>query len=142
MEDFATIAEPLHNLTKKYARFQWTSKCQEAFDGLKQRLTTTPVLGYPLDEGNMLLDTDASDTGIGAVLSQVQHGRERVLAYGSRKLSKTEQNYCTTRRELLAVVEFTSHFRQYLLGRHFTVRTDHSSEGTRGSACQVAGEAW
>ena len=127
VEDFATIAEPLHNLTKKYARFQWTSECQEAFDGLKQRLTTTPVLGYPLDEGNMLLDTDASDTGIGAVLSQVQQGRERVLAYGSRKLSKTEQNYCTTRRELLAVVEFTSHFRQYLLGRHFTVRTDHSS---------------
>ena len=62
VEDFATIAEPLHNLTKKYARFQWTSKCQEAFDGLKQRLTTTPVLGYPLDEGNMILDTDASNT--------------------------------------------------------------------------------
>lgn len=75
----------------------------------------------------MILDTDASDVGIGAVLSQVQQGSERVLAYGSRKLSKTEQNYCTTRRELLAVVEFTSHFRQYLLGRPFTVRTDHSS---------------
>lgn len=74
----------------------------------------------------MILDTDASDVGIGAGLSQVQHGRERVLAYGSRKLSKTEQNYCTTRRELLAVVDFTSYFCQYLLGRHFTVRTDHS----------------
>ncbi|XP_062374552.1 uncharacterized protein LOC134062534 isoform X1 [Sardina pilchardus] len=127
VQNFATIAEPLHNLTKKYARFQWTSECQEAFNKLKQLLTTTPVLGYPLDEGNMILDTDASDTGVGAVLSQLQQGRERVLAYGSRKLSKTEQNYCTTRRELLAVVEFTSHFRQYLLGRHFTVRTDHSS---------------
>ncbi|KAJ3588488.1 hypothetical protein NHX12_012080 [Muraenolepis orangiensis] len=75
----------------------------------------------------MILDTDSSDVGIGAVLSQVQEGRKRVLAYGSRKLSKTEQNYCTTRRELLAVVEFASHFRQYLLGRPFTVRTDHSS---------------
>lgn len=49
------------------------------------------------------------------------------MAYGSRRLSSTEQNYCTTRRDLLAVVEFVSHFRQYLLGRPFTVRTDHSS---------------
>ncbi|KAI3368204.1 hypothetical protein L3Q82_007930 [Scortum barcoo] len=75
----------------------------------------------------MLLDTDASDWGIGAVLSQVQGGEERLLAYGSRRLSVTEQNYCTSRRELLAAVEFTSHFRQYLLGRAFTLRTDHSS---------------
>lgn len=72
-------------------------------------------VGYPLDQGNMILDTDASDIGIGAVLSQVEHGTECVLAYGSRKFTKSEQNYCTTRRELLAVVEFTSHFRQYLL---------------------------
>ncbi|XP_063050302.1 uncharacterized protein LOC134445147 [Engraulis encrasicolus] len=127
VQDFATVAGPLHALTKKYARFHWTAECQQAFDQLKRLLTTAPVLGYPLDQGNMVLDTDASDVGIGAVLSQVQLGRERVLAYGSRRLSKTEQNYCTTRRELLAVVEFTSHFRQYLLGRSFTVRTDHSS---------------
>lgn len=73
----------------------------------------------------MILDTDASDVGIGAILSQVKQGMERVLAYGSRKLS--EQNYCTTRRELLAVVEFMSHFWQYLLGQPFIVRTDHSS---------------
>lgn len=75
----------------------------------------------------MILDTDTSDTGIGAVLSQMQDGAERVLAYGSRKLAKAEQNYCTTRRELLAIVDFSSHFRQYLLGRPFKVRTDHSS---------------
>lgn len=127
VKDFAAVAEPLHALNKKYARFQWSAECQAAFDELKHRLTTAPVLGYPLDHGGMILDTDASDVGIGAVLSQIQQGRERVLAYGSRKLSKTEQNYCTTRRELLAVVEFTRHFRQYLLGRPFVVRTDHSS---------------
>lgn len=68
-----------------------------------------------------------SDVGIGAVLSQVQEGRERVLAYGSCKLSQTEQNYCTTWWKLLAVVEFISHFRQDLLGRSFMIRTDHSS---------------
>ncbi|KAM6975889.1 retrovirus-related Pol polyprotein from transposon 412 [Tautogolabrus adspersus] len=125
--DFATIAKPLHELTKKYARFHWTEECQEAFTELKGRLTAAPILGYPLDKGELLFDTDASDCGIGAVLSQVQGDEERVLAYGSRRLSSTEQNYCTTRRELLAVVEFASHFRQYLLGRPFTVRTDHSS---------------
>lgn len=65
----------------------------------------------------MILHTDASDVDIGAVLSQVQQGTERVLAYGSRKLTKTKQNYCTTRRELLAMVEFMSLFQQYLLER-------------------------
>ncbi|XP_076748173.1 uncharacterized protein LOC143421991 [Maylandia zebra] len=126
VEDFATVAKPLHELTK-YARFNWTAECQGAFQELKRRLTAAPVLGYPLDQGDFFLDTDASNCGIGAILSQVQGGEERVLAYGSRWLSATEQNYCTTRRELLAVVAFTSHFRQYLLGRPFTVRTDHSS---------------
>nr|XP_061825306.1 uncharacterized protein LOC133612154 [Nerophis lumbriciformis] len=127
IKNFACIAEPLHALTKKHVQFRWSEECQVAFDDLKSRLITAPILGYPLDQGDMILDTDASDVGIGAVLSQFQQGVERVLAYGSRKLSKTEQNYCTTRRELLAVVDFTSHFRQYLLGRRFTVRTDHSS---------------
>ncbi|XP_037834631.1 uncharacterized protein LOC112450568 [Kryptolebias marmoratus] len=127
VENFATVAKPLHELTKKYARFNWSTQCQEALEELKRRLTSAPVLGYPLDSGELLLDTDASDCGIGAVLSQIQEGEERVLAYGSKCLSATERNYCTTRRELLAVVEFTSHFRQYLLGRHFTIRTDHSS---------------
>ncbi|KAJ8369382.1 hypothetical protein SKAU_G00094100 [Synaphobranchus kaupii] len=94
VRDFASIAEPLHALTKKHARFQWTEKCQAAFNKLKRLLTTAPVLGYSLDQGNMILDTD---------------------------------NYCTTQRELLAVVEFTSHFRQYLLGRPSIVHTDHSS---------------
>lgn len=78
VKDFATIAEPLPALTRKYARFQWTEECQKAFDKLKQLLTTTPVLSYPLDEREMMLDTDASDVGIGAVLSQVQQGRECV----------------------------------------------------------------
>ena len=63
------------------------------------------------------MDTDASDTGIGAVLSQVdENGRERAIAYGSCLLSKQERRYCVTRRELLAVVVFTRQFRPYLLG--------------------------
>ncbi|KAL2087962.1 hypothetical protein ACEWY4_016790 [Coilia grayii] len=127
VRDFAAVACPLYELTKKNSSFRWTPLCQEAFEKLKNLLTSAPILGFPRDSGELILDTDASNVGIGSVLSQVQDGEERVLAYGGRRLSTTEQNYCTTRRELLAVVEFATHFRQYLLGRHFVVRTDHSS---------------
>lgn len=72
--------------------------------------------------------TDASDTGIGAVLSQAGiDGKERVVAYASRMLSKPERRYCVTRRELLAVVTFIHQFRHFLMGHHFTLRTDHGS---------------
>ena len=83
-----------------------------------------PVLAFPDYSLPFILDTDASDIGIGAVLSQVtSDGIEHIVAYGSRLLSKTERNYCVTRRELLAVVSFTRHFQPYLLGRHFTRKT-------------------
>ncbi|KAI4902765.1 hypothetical protein NFI96_015279 [Prochilodus magdalenae] len=82
-KDFATIAELRHALTRKYAHFRWTEDCQQAFVELKQELNSTPVLAYPLDTGHLILYTDASDFGIGAVLSQMQDGEERVLAYGS-----------------------------------------------------------
>ena len=71
---------------------------------------------------------DASDTGIGAVLSQQDdEGRERVIAYGSRVLSKAERRYCVTRWELLAVVMFTRQYHPYLMGRRFLLRTDYGS---------------
>ena len=125
--NFASIAEPLHALTRKNTRFSWTSDCQVAFESLKKKLTESPVLSLPRDEGKFILDTDASDCSIGAVLSQEQDGEEKVLAYASRLYSKAERNYCVTRKELLAVVYFMKQFRQYLLGRQFTVRTDHSA---------------
>ena len=74
------------------------------------------------------LDTDACQSGIGAVLSQEQEdGKERVIAYGSRVLSKAERKYCVTRKELLGAVTFIHHFQQFLLGKHFVLRTDHGS---------------
>ncbi|KAL7835047.1 hypothetical protein SRHO_G00292940 [Serrasalmus rhombeus] len=74
-----------------------------------------------------ILDTDASDFGIGAVLSQEVDGIERVIAYGSRALSKAERRYATTKKELLSMVVFTKYFKHYLLGREFILRTDHNS---------------
>ena len=129
VEGFASIAKPLHHLTEKgrAGQFEWSPVCQAAFDELKQRLTSAPILGYPSPEGEFILDTDVSKDGIGGVLSQVQDGKERVIAYGSKVLSKAEQNYCVTRRELLAVVTYLKHFKQYLYGRHVIVRTDHGA---------------
>jgi len=85
----------------------------------------SPILVLPDWSQPFLLDTIASDTRIGAILSQIQKGKECVIAYASRSLTKFECNYCVTRRELLAVVTFLQHFHSYLLRAPFTVRTDY-----------------
>ena len=128
VRNFASIAKPLHRLTEKTATFEWTVECQAAFAELRHKLCTAPVLAFPDFTKPFILDTDASNTGIGGVLSQLdEQGQEHVIAFASRTLSKSERRYCVTRRELLAVVVFTQQFRPYLLGREFTLRTDHSS---------------
>jgi len=123
---FSTIAAPLHALTKKNAVFRWTEECDGAFRSLKRSLKTAPILSIPRDNASYVLDTDASNTGLGVVLSQLQDGEEKVILYASRLLSKAERNYDTT-KELLAVVYGLKQCRQYLLGRKFVVRTDHAA---------------
>ena len=125
--DFAQIAKPLHALTRKDVQFHWSADCETAFTELKNRLTNAPILALPTDHDSFVLDTDASGNSIGAVLSQVQDGVERVICYGSRLCSTAEQNYDVTRRELLAVIYFLKVYRPYLLGRKFLLRTDHSA---------------
>ena len=100
--DFSSIAKPLYKLTEAKAEFAWTEQCQLAFDSLRGLLTSGIVLAYRAREGEFVLDTDASDHGIGAVLSQFQDGVEKPIAFASRTLSKSERNYCVTRCELLA----------------------------------------
>ncbi len=125
--NFATIARPLHKLTEKTSPFVWTSECQDSFDRLKTALTTAPVLGYPNTTDPFILDSDASAFAIGAVLSQIQEGKERVIAYFSRTLNKSERDYCVTRKELLAVVDSIKQFHPYLYGLQFLVRSDHAA---------------
>jgi len=84
-------------------------------------------LSSPSDDGVYVLDTDASLTGLGAVLQQKQNEELKVIAYGSRCLSRSEQNYNTTRRELLAMICGFKQFRQFLLGKKFILRVDHSA---------------
>ena len=124
---FADIARPLHRLTEKGQKFVWNSECEQAFGTLKKYLTEAPILAYPDFSKPFILDTDASDTSIGAVLSQVHEGKERVVCYGSRSLTKSERKYCVTRKELLSLVHFVKHYRHYLLGKQFKIRTDHNS---------------
>ena len=126
IKDFAQIAKPLHKLTERTSSFLWTTECQKSFEILRHLLSSPPILSYPDFTKPFILDTDASNDGIGGVLSQLdKDGREHVVAYGSRLLTKPERNYCVTRKELLAVVTFVTHFRTYLLGHTFTLRTDH-----------------
>nr|XP_055054004.1 uncharacterized protein LOC129439426 [Misgurnus anguillicaudatus] len=124
---FATIAAPLHQLTKKAQRFSWGQEQQQAFDSLKEALCNAPVLAAPDLRLTFILDTDASNVGLGAVLSQEGEKGERVIAYYSRAFNRAERNYCVTRRELLAVVDAVTHFRHHLCGLPFVVRTDHAS---------------
>ena len=74
-----------------------------------------------------ILDTDASNYGVGCVLSQIQNDQEKLIAYSSKSLSKQQRRYCVTKRESLAVVVFLTKFRHYLLSREFLIRTDHTS---------------
>ena len=127
IQDFSQLAKPLQLLTNKGQSFIWEIDQQRAFQRLKFLLTSCPMLYHPIPDMPFILDTDASAFALGGVLSQEVDGVERVVAYASKSLSKSEMNYCTTHRELLAVVRMTEKFRHYLWGRKFCLRTDHAS---------------
>ena len=95
IKDFGTKAKPLQRLLEKNIAFEWTQQCQGAFDHLRKCLMTTPILAFPDHSRHFMLDTDASDTGIGAILSQVQDdGGEDVIAYASRSESARAKILC------------------------------------------------
>ncbi|MCG7877685.1 MAG: RNase H-like domain-containing protein [Candidatus Thiodiazotropha endolucinida] len=127
VKDFAKIARPLHLISDKKAKFTWNDQCQEAFEHLKKALMSSDILSYPIPGLRFILDTDASDVSVGAVLSQEQDGRERVIAYMSKAINKHEQLYCTTRKELLAVIYALRSFHSYLYGQPVLLRTDNSA---------------
>ena len=141
--NFANIAAPLHQLTEKGTMYSWTPECDASFNALKKQLTQAPILANPKfgsGAGQFVLATDASNTGIGAVLEQ----EGRVVAYASRTLSKSEKNYSVIQKECLAIVYATKQFHHYLLGRPFTVVTDHaplqwlSAQKMEGLLCRWA----
>ena len=122
---FADIVHPLNELTKKDVCYNWSILCTEAFEKVKALLLSSPVLAFPDFQHEFILTTDASDTGLGAILSQLVDGKEKPIQYASRSLSKSEVNYCTSEKECLAVVWAVQYFSYFLLGKQFVVRTDH-----------------
>lgn len=122
IKDYAKIAYPLTKCLKKGAKINSLDKnYQESFNKLKTLLTTDPILKYPDFDKHFTLTTDASNVALGAVLSQNDHP----ISFISRTLNVHEKNYSTIEKELLAIVWATKHFRPYLYGRKFTIKTDH-----------------
>lgn len=124
---FATLSAPLSDLLKKGKPFKWTVEAEESFNKIKAALVSSPVLANPDYQKPFVLQTDASDQGIGGVLVQGSGDEEKAVAYFSQKLSPTQQKYQTTEKECLAVLVGIEKFRPYLEGTHFTVVTDHAS---------------
>ena len=124
----AVLMAPLDKL--RYAHrldHLWDSSKQQAFDNLKQILLEAPVLCHPDLNHPFRVATDASNTGIGAVLYQVIHDKTYHIGFMARSLSPSERNYSTTKRELLAIVFALNKFHKYLWGYPFTLYTDHKA---------------
>ena len=127
IKEYASTTEPLCAMLRGENKFIWNEERQGAFEKLRLALISPPILALPTTDGYYVLDTDASCDSIGAVLSQIQDGKERVIAYASKAMTKTQRKYCITRKELLAIYTFVLKYKYYLIGRKFTVRTDHQA---------------
>lgn len=127
ISNFATLTAPLCELLRKNVKFNWTQACEAAFVSLKEHLVSAPILTCPDFDKPFVLQTDASDYGLGAVLSQNTDEGEKVICYLSRSLTKSERVFSSTEKECLAVIHAIEKLKPYLLGTKFTVITDHYS---------------
>ena len=123
IEDLSRLAAPMTRLTQKEVKFEWNDLCEKAFQKLKRRLTSAPILIVPERGKRYIVFCDVSKNGLGCVL--MQYGR--VIAYGSRQLKNHEQNYPTHDMELAAIVFALKIWRHYLYGEKFEVFSDHKS---------------
>ncbi|MGH0163547.1 UNVERIFIED_CONTAM: hypothetical protein FKN15_045983 [Acipenser sinensis] len=128
IENFASRAAPLTELTRASApvTVKWSAEAETAFNDLKSAVCSEPVLVSPDFEKPFILQTDASEVGLGAVLSQVIKGEEHPVLFLSRKLLPRERNYATVEKECLSVKWAVEALRYYLWGRKFTLVTDHA----------------
>ena len=127
IKEYALIAQPLIDLTKKGAKFNWTKECERSFEKLKQAIFSKPVMRQPDEAYPYHLITDGSPSGISAILSQVIDGQSHVIAYFSRALKASEKRYAQFKVELLGIYAAMMHFKEYLYGKHFTLLSDARS---------------
>ncbi len=128
IKDYAKVAEPLlkqlRNSQKSNHHLQWSQECTHAFETLKKKLTHAPIMNTPNFEQPFILELDACEYGLGAVLIQEYDENKYVIAYASRTLSAAERKYGATEREALAIVWAIKHFRPYLEGNKIYIRSD------------------
>ena len=129
IKDFAKIANPLHKLTRKDVVFNWESEHQEAFETLKKMFTSAPILRHADCTKPFIVETDASNFAIGAILSQEFDGKTHPIAFLSKSLNSAQKNYPIYDKELLAIITALKEWRHFLEGaRHpFTIYTDHKN---------------
>lgn len=128
IQNFAAMARPLHDQTKTTKKIPWSNSTTECFNSLKKSLTEAPILVRPDFNRPFILVTDASRNGLGCILTQLDdNGHEHPVIYASRSLKSSESNYGVSKLECLAVIWAVKQFRPYLLGRKFTIITDHSA---------------
>jgi hypothetical protein len=121
IKDFAKCR---YELTSKNKPWNWTAECGKAFNHLKSKLVSAPILSYlEVNERSFILDTGTSNDAIGAVLSQIQERQEKVITFGSRTLKNRKKLLCNAKRKL-SLVYFIKHFKHYFLRREFILRTD------------------
>ncbi|GFT26836.1 retrovirus-related Pol polyprotein from transposon 297 [Trichonephila clavipes] len=127
---FSVIAAPLMDALKgraKKGEIKWTTECENAFRELKGKLIDKPVLYEPNFEREFIVQTDASNAGMGAVLTQLtEQGEEHPILYLSKKFSEVEKRYCTTEKECASIVFAIKRLHYYLDGNSFLVMTDHN----------------
>ena len=123
--NFATIAKPLNNLTRKKVNFEWTEECESSFQKLKESLQKPNILQYPDFSKEFTISVDASNIAAGAVLTQNFNGDDLPIAFASKTFTKGESNKSTIEKELTAIHFAIKHFRPYIYGNHFIVRSDH-----------------
>jgi hypothetical protein len=110
VKDYSAVVKPLTVLTSPNVEWTWSSAQQKAFDEVKQRLTSAPILAYPVNGKPFCLCTNASDYAIGAALEQEgEFSQWHVVAYGSHSLTNAERKWSSTEKECFAVVHFMNH---------------------------------
>lgn len=125
IKNFSEYSRHLTRLSKKDVKFEWTEDCDIAFRYLKKALMSPTLLQYPDFGKQYCITTDASKYACGAVLSQEHEDRQLPVAYASKTFTKGESNKSTIEQELTAIHWAITHFRPYIYGQHFLVRTDH-----------------
>lgn len=123
----ATLISPLYELLHSDVKWNWTASHNNIFNKIKKELSSDRVLAHFSYEAKLILTVDASPTGLGAVLSQIENDQEKPISFASRVLSKAERNYSQIQKEATAIIFGIRRYHQYLYGRSqpFVLRTDH-----------------